>query len=173
MVEAARLYNLVRVDLWDLEDLGDLGDVISSSSCFSSFVIITTTECFQGNFYTAPIMCKHILNAQVKREKEKACIIDIIDIIDIYMYNDTYFPPYSPLFPLIINHMPTVPPYPTLKVSVRAPCCKRWFDCPQCHAESATDHKLLKIHELVMACKQCKKVFRKDSRYVERECVCM
>ena len=51
-----------------------------------------------------------------------------------------------------------------LKVSVRAPCCKRWFDCPKCHEEAAGDHKLLKVHEIVMACKECKKVFRKDSR---------
>lgn len=45
---------------------------------------------------------------------------------------------------------------------MRAPCCKRWFDCPQCHAEAA-DHELLKTMEIVMACKKCSKVFRKDS----------
>ena len=27
------------------------------------------------------------------------------------------------------------------QVSIRAPCCKGWFDCPECHAESQT-HEL-------------------------------
>lgn len=32
------------------------------------------------------------------------------------------------------------------QVSVRAPCCKMWFDCPECHAEywegKEGDHEL-------------------------------
>lgn len=51
------------------------------------------------------------------------------------------------------------------QVAVRAPCCKRWFDCPECHAEQ-TDHELLKTTEMVFACKKCKKCFRKDMKYV-------
>ncbi|EGF78290.1 hypothetical protein BATDEDRAFT_13278, partial [Batrachochytrium dendrobatidis JAM81] len=47
------------------------------------------------------------------------------------------------------------------QVSIRAPCCKKWFDCPECHEESS-DHKLRKIVEMVFACKKCKKTFRKD-----------
>lgn len=47
------------------------------------------------------------------------------------------------------------------QVQVRAPCCKRWFDCPQCHAE-ASDHELMKTMEMVFGCKKCRKVFRKD-----------
>lgn len=47
---------------------------------------------------------------------------------------------------------------------MRAPCCRRWFDCPQCHAEAA-DHELLKCAEIVLACKKCSKVFRKDATY--------
>ncbi|PRP78753.1 hypothetical protein PROFUN_00926 [Planoprotostelium fungivorum] len=47
------------------------------------------------------------------------------------------------------------------QVSVRAPCCKKWFDCPQCH-EDVSDHELGKTTEMVFACKKCKKVFRKD-----------
>jgi uncharacterized CHY-type Zn-finger protein len=50
------------------------------------------------------------------------------------------------------------------QVAVRAPCCRKWFECPECHAE-ASDHPLLKTTELVFACKKCKKVFRKDSTY--------
>ncbi|PVU85449.1 hypothetical protein BB560_007010, partial [Smittium megazygosporum] len=46
-------------------------------------------------------------------------------------------------------------------VSVRAPCCKKWFDCPECHNETS-DHPLKKANEIVLACKKCKKVFRKD-----------
>ena len=49
------------------------------------------------------------------------------------------------------------------QVSVRAPCCKRWFDCPECH-EEATDHPLLKTMEMAFACKKCKKAFRKDMK---------
>ncbi|KAI8049570.1 hypothetical protein BDF22DRAFT_699388, partial [Syncephalis plumigaleata] len=52
------------------------------------------------------------------------------------------------------------------QVSIRSPCCKRWFDCPQCHAES-TDHELRKTIEMVFACKKCRKVFRKDLRDYE------
>merc|ERR1712107_312988 len=34
-------------------------------------------------------------------------------------------------------------------VAVRAQCCRKWFDCPQCHAESA-DHELKKTTTIVM-----------------------
>jgi len=47
------------------------------------------------------------------------------------------------------------------QVSIRAPCCRNWYDCPECHAEAAS-HSLLKTFELIMACKKCKKVFKKD-----------
>ncbi|CAG8571920.1 10493_t:CDS:2 [Dentiscutata erythropus] len=47
------------------------------------------------------------------------------------------------------------------QVSIRAPCCKRWFDCAECHNE-VSDHQLQKTLEMVFACKKCKKVFRKD-----------
>ena len=46
------------------------------------------------------------------------------------------------------------------QVSVRAPCCKKWFDCPDCHEETQ-DHELEKAYEMVFACKKCKKVFKK------------
>ncbi|KAJ1504972.1 hypothetical protein HMI54_013033 [Coelomomyces lativittatus] len=58
------------------------------------------------------------------------------------------------------------------QVSIRAPCCRRWFDCPECHA-NATDHPLKKALEMVFACKKCKKVFRKDvSNYEEQDEFC-
>ncbi len=47
------------------------------------------------------------------------------------------------------------------QVSIRALCCKKWFDCSECHKE-ASDHPLAKMVEMVFACKVCKKVFRKD-----------
>ncbi|KAL0241490.1 hypothetical protein GEMRC1_006725 [Eukaryota sp. GEM-RC1] len=47
------------------------------------------------------------------------------------------------------------------QVSIRAPCCKKWYDCPQCHAD-LNDHELEKTTELVLACKKCRKVFRVD-----------
>ena len=49
------------------------------------------------------------------------------------------------------------------QVSVRAPCCKKWFDCPDCHEEMwGDDHELMPTMELVFLCKKCKKAFRKD-----------
>ncbi|KAK5126536.1 hypothetical protein LTR08_004664 [Meristemomyces frigidus] len=47
------------------------------------------------------------------------------------------------------------------QVSIRSPCCKQWFDCAQCHAESKK-HELAQSMEMVFACKKCKKCFRKD-----------
>lgn len=52
------------------------------------------------------------------------------------------------------------------QVSIRAPCCKQWFDCPECHAERE-DHKLQRTTEMVFVCKKCKKAFRKDMTVYE------
>ena len=49
------------------------------------------------------------------------------------------------------------------QVSVRAPCCKKWFDCPECHEEYwQGDHELMPTMEMIFLCKKCKKAFRKD-----------
>ena len=49
------------------------------------------------------------------------------------------------------------------QVAVRAPCCKKWFDCPDCHEEMfGEDHELMQTLELVFMCKKCKKAFRKE-----------
>ena len=52
------------------------------------------------------------------------------------------------------------------QVSVRAPCCKKWFDCPECHYEywhgKDGDHELMPTMDLVFLCKKCKKCFRKE-----------
>jgi uncharacterized CHY-type Zn-finger protein len=48
------------------------------------------------------------------------------------------------------------------QVAIRAPCCKRWFDCAECHAETQT-HDLRKSLEMNFLCKKCKKAFRKDT----------
>ena len=47
------------------------------------------------------------------------------------------------------------------QVSIRAPCCKQWFDCAECHAETQS-HRLAKSTEMIFICKKCKKAFRKD-----------
>ncbi|CAE6419295.1 hypothetical protein ACGC1H_001891 [Rhizoctonia solani] len=47
------------------------------------------------------------------------------------------------------------------QAAIRAPCCQKWFDCPECHAEVA-DHPLAKTLEMVFMCKKCRKAFRKD-----------
>ena len=53
------------------------------------------------------------------------------------------------------------------QVSIRAACCQGWFDCPECHAEKQPDHEIFKSQEIVLACKKCKKVFRKDAAEFE------
>ncbi|GAA5939013.1 hypothetical protein JCM3775_002649 [Rhodotorula graminis] len=47
------------------------------------------------------------------------------------------------------------------QASIRAPCCKRWFDCAECHAE-VSDHPLARMTEMAFLCKKCRKAFRKD-----------
>lgn len=54
------------------------------------------------------------------------------------------------------------------QVSIRAPCCKRWFDCSECHLE-VSDHALLKSNEITFICKKCKKAFRKNIEDLEDE----
>lgn len=58
------------------------------------------------------------------------------------------------------------------QVSIRAPCCKQWYDCAECHAEAQT-HPLGKTTEMAFICKKCKKAFRKDmSVYEESDEYC-
>ncbi|KAJ7350882.1 hypothetical protein DFH08DRAFT_862552 [Mycena albidolilacea] len=58
------------------------------------------------------------------------------------------------------------------QVSIRAPCCKLWYDCAECHAEAQT-HNLAKTAEMTFMCKKCKKAFRKDmSVYEESDEYC-
>ena len=60
------------------------------------------------------------------------------------------------------------------QVAVRAPCCKKWFDCPECHKEFwGDDHELMPTMEMVFLCKKCKKAFRKDvSEFEEADEYC-
>ncbi|RHZ70027.1 hypothetical protein CDV55_105861 [Aspergillus turcosus] len=48
------------------------------------------------------------------------------------------------------------------QVAIRSPCCRKWFDCAECHGEQET-HPLAKSTEMTFACKKCKKCFRKDA----------
>ncbi|KAH9042934.1 hypothetical protein EDB83DRAFT_2507569 [Lactarius deliciosus] len=58
------------------------------------------------------------------------------------------------------------------QVSIRAPCCKQWYDCSECHAESQT-HRLARTTEMAFICKKCKKAFRKDmTAYEESDEYC-
>ncbi|KAJ7043403.1 hypothetical protein C8F04DRAFT_1072050 [Mycena alexandri] len=58
------------------------------------------------------------------------------------------------------------------QVAIRAPCCKAWYDCAECHAEAQT-HGLAKTAEMTFMCKKCKKAFRKDmSVYEESDEYC-
>ncbi|EGC38935.1 hypothetical protein DICPUDRAFT_27789 [Dictyostelium purpureum] len=53
-----------------------------------------------------------------------------------------------------------------VQVQIRAVCCKKWFDCHECHRE-VSDHEIYKSDEIVFACKKCKKVFRKNLKAFE------
>ncbi|KAJ5165639.1 uncharacterized protein N7500_007469 [Penicillium coprophilum] len=48
------------------------------------------------------------------------------------------------------------------QVAIRSHCCRKWFDCAECHQESES-HNLQKSAEMIFACKKCKKCFRKDA----------
>jgi uncharacterized CHY-type Zn-finger protein len=50
------------------------------------------------------------------------------------------------------------------QVAIRSPCCRKWFDCAECHTELEPSHALAKSVEMVFACKKCKKCFRKDAQ---------
>lgn len=52
------------------------------------------------------------------------------------------------------------------QVAIRSPCCRKWFDCADCHRETE-DHELLQQYEMAFACKKCRKCFRKDARTFE------
>lgn len=52
------------------------------------------------------------------------------------------------------------------QVAIRSPCCRKWFDCAECHKESQ-DHALQQSTEMTFACKKCKKCFRKNAEEFE------
>ncbi|KAL3463654.1 hypothetical protein BJX64DRAFT_115149 [Aspergillus heterothallicus] len=52
------------------------------------------------------------------------------------------------------------------QVAIRSACCRKWFDCAECHLESET-HPLQKSDEMIFACKKCKKCFRKHAAEFE------
>ncbi|KAI9166750.1 hypothetical protein HJFPF1_02864 [Paramyrothecium foliicola] len=52
------------------------------------------------------------------------------------------------------------------QVAIRSPCCRKWFDCADCHKEQES-HPLVQSFEMIFACKKCKKCFRKDGAEFE------
>lgn len=78
---------------------------------------------------------------------------------------------------LPLERVPTIRSFPSkhilnAQVAIRAPCCKQWYDCAECHAETQ-DHRLRKTMEMAFMCKKCKKAFRKDmSNYEESDEYC-
>ncbi|KAJ9214002.1 hypothetical protein DTO166G4_4447 [Paecilomyces variotii] len=52
------------------------------------------------------------------------------------------------------------------QVAIRSPCCRKWFDCAECHYEQES-HPLMQSFDMTFACKKCKKCFRKDTSEFE------
>jgi uncharacterized CHY-type Zn-finger protein len=81
-------------------------------------------------------------------------------------------PPFPSIFPLYISPPISPPPLTShplknskhilnAQVSIRSPCCRKWFDCAACHAETES-HPLQQTTEMTFVCKKCRKAFRKD-----------
>ncbi|KAH8591464.1 hypothetical protein B0O99DRAFT_690552 [Bisporella sp. PMI_857] len=53
---------------------------------------------------------------------------------------------------------------PEVEVAIFAPCCRKWFECADCHRDTQ-DHPILKKDEIILMCKKCKpnRAFRKDA----------
>lgn len=51
--------------------------------------------------------------------------------------------------------------FPDAQVTVRTACCRKFYDCPQCHVEAET-HPLKRTLEVTLVCKKCRKAFRKN-----------
>ena len=49
------------------------------------------------------------------------------------------------------------------QVSVRFPCCLKFFDCIDCH-DDVGGHPAKFAEEIVFQCKKCSRCFRKDLR---------
>ncbi|KAL3476446.1 hypothetical protein BJX99DRAFT_258382 [Aspergillus californicus] len=52
------------------------------------------------------------------------------------------------------------------QVAIRSACCRKWFDCAECHGEQEA-HPLMKSNDMTFACKKCKKCFRKSGEEFE------
>jgi hypothetical protein len=56
------------------------------------------------------------------------------------------------------------------QVYIQAPCCKKWFECSECHDEhvlsldTEDQHKFQYETSLKFTCKVCRKCFNRDFR---------
>ncbi|KAF2096296.1 hypothetical protein NA57DRAFT_79062 [Rhizodiscina lignyota] len=49
------------------------------------------------------------------------------------------------------------------QVAIFSPCCRKFFDCPDCHRETQ-DHAIQRSSDINLLCKKCKRAFRKDAQ---------
>lgn len=47
------------------------------------------------------------------------------------------------------------------QVSIQAPCCKRWYECEECHGD-VESHPLQHTSLVSFCCKACRAIFQKD-----------
>ncbi|CAL6003368.1 CHY_zinc finger domain-containing protein [Hexamita inflata] len=57
---------------------------------------------------------------------------------------------------------------PNVQTQCYAKCCRKWYDCAECHAEEQ-DHDIQKDQDLILICKKCKKVFKVNIRDFDPE----
>ena len=53
---------------------------------------------------------------------------------------------------------------PNAQVSIRTFCCRKWYDCSECH-DANEEHDIAKRMEMIFACKKCRKTFRKNMEF--------
>ena len=54
-------------------------------------------------------------------------------------------------------------------VYMQAPCCKRWFECAECHDENTTGHRWTMSPTMRFTCRVCRKCFERDFKLFSRE----
>jgi uncharacterized CHY-type Zn-finger protein len=59
------------------------------------------------------------------------------------------------------------------QVYFQSPCCKKWFECTECHDENSPSHSFKFAQSLKFVCKKCKSCFsRSFKHFSEKDKLC-